>query len=42
MKPGAGSSSKSVADELLKLKGLMEDGYITWDEFLEQKRRLLE
>ncbi len=40
-KSGASSSPKSVADELIKLKGLFEEGYITWDEFLEQKRKLL-
>ena len=31
----------NLADELIKLKGLFEEGYITWDEFLEQKRKLL-
>ncbi|MGK6351796.1 SHOCT domain-containing protein [Parapedobacter sp. DT-150] len=31
----------SVADELAKLKKLLDDGIITSDEFIEQKAKLL-
>jgi len=31
----------SVADEILKLKGLLEDGILTEDEFQQAKRNLL-
>lgn len=32
----------SVADELLKLKGLMEDGLLTQEEFIAMKEKMLE
>lgn len=36
------SQSVSAADEILKLKGLMDAGVITLDEFEEAKRKILE
>ena len=38
----AAKEQKSVADELIKLKKLKDDGIITQDEFNEQKRKLLD
>lgn len=35
------SSSKSVADEILKLQNLKEEGIITEDEFEKMKKKLI-
>ena len=37
----AGSGGVSVADELKKMKDLLDSGVISQDEFDEQKRKLM-
>lgn len=39
--PGSSNSSSSIADELRKLKALVDEGVLTASEFEEQKKRLL-
>lgn len=36
------SNSKSIADEILKLQNLKEEGIITDDEFEKMKKKLIE
>jgi len=38
---GAGGGETSVADELKKFKGLLDDGIISQEEFDEQKKKLM-
>ncbi len=40
-KPASGSGDVSAADEILKLKRLMDDGVITAEEFSAKKKQLL-
>jgi hypothetical protein len=40
--PSGATQTTSVADEILKLKNLMESGIITEEEFEAQKKKLLE
>lgn len=38
---GSGGGQTSVADELKKMKGLLDDGIISQEEFDEQKKKLM-
>lgn len=38
---GSGGGSVSVADELKKLKGLLDEGILSQEEFNEQKKKLM-
>jgi len=42
MTKNTSSNPKSVADELLKLQNLKEEGIITEDEFQKMKKKLIE
>lgn len=41
VEPAGAAAPTSVADELIKLKGLLEDGILTQEEFDDQKQKLL-